>query len=76
MNIEKVRENITPRGDGNLLIAEQLFNDIIVGKREYNSERRRKLKDSISIKVIVMVRENITPRGDGNNITLPFPSTL
>ena len=36
-------------------------------KREYNSERRRKLK---SIPLITLsnlsIRENITPRGDGN----------
>ena len=36
-------------------------------KREYNSERRRKL-DFITVDYLQLlrIRENITPRGDGN----------
>ena len=41
---------------------------IYIDKREYNSERRRKLlKDKMVHKVKrEKIRENITPRGDGN----------
>ena len=62
-----IRENITPRGDGNFCNfiidnSVQLSN-----KREYNSERRRKLKIFIlSCRASLSIRENITPRGDGN----------
>ena len=38
-------------------------------KREYNSERRRKLIIIYNYsKISTIIRENITPRGDGNNI--------
>ena len=39
----RIRENITPRGDGNSKLALILFIGTSVHKREYNSERRRKL---------------------------------
>ena len=41
---------------------------MIHNKREYNSERRRKL-NTIKFKEIYLnsIRENITPRGDGND---------
>ena len=62
----KIRENITPRGDGNLTDTEIKYLPLI-NKREYNSERRRKLKDKIrSYTPLMQIRENITPRGDGN----------
>ena len=38
-----------------------------IDKREYNSERRRKLSFIYSFNFLrVKIRENITPRGDGN----------
>jgi len=38
-----------------------------IHKREYNSERRRKLEKINAACVInILIRENITPRGDGN----------
>ena len=40
-NIYLIRENITPIGDGNLLV--QNFHFLYSNKREYNSDRRRKL---------------------------------
>ena len=46
----------------------------MVYKREYNSERRRKLIDALdgfSLKDIAQIRENITPRGDGNILDVP-----
>ena len=61
-----IRENITPRGDGN--IYERMLRRDFKNKREYNSERRRKLILLISSpnKPDIIIRENITPRGDGN----------
>ena len=38
-----IRENITPRGDGNSLYFLASFRLAFLNKREYNSERRRKL---------------------------------
>ena len=39
-----IRENITPRGDGNyIFVMFLLLFDNYLHKREYNSERRRKL---------------------------------
>ena len=35
-------------------------------KREYNSDRRRKLSLVYQYKYLVKIRENITPIGDGN----------
>ena len=63
----KIRENITPRGDGNFRIYPNKEQKILLDKREYNSERRR--KQSFSFIVLLSfnsIRENITPRGDGN----------
>ena len=37
-----------------------------IHKREYNSERRRKLTNFTTSKIPIYIRENITPRGDGN----------
>ena len=39
----EIRENITPRGDGNFKMSctDTIYPDL--DKREYNSERRRKL---------------------------------
>ena len=44
------------------------MNVLPVHKREYNSERRRKLKiiDKNNEYFADKIRENITPRGDGN----------
>ena len=64
-----IRENITPRGDGNFISASDKLSNF--NKREYNSERRRKLfiiPKSI-IFFVEIIRENITPRGDGNYFT-------
>ena len=38
----QIRENITPRGDGNLILL-SIKRISFLHKREYNSERRRKL---------------------------------
>ena len=43
-----IRENITPRGDGNF-IDDEVEDPNLAYKREYNSERRRKLKNSLEI---------------------------
>ena len=64
-----IRENITPWGDGNINTAlAWLF--FLVNKREYNSERRRKLLTNVlqSSQLSSIIRENITPRGDGSNL--------
>jgi len=43
-NVKFIRENITPRGDGNKKwIISLIVPANITYKREYNSERRRKL---------------------------------
>ena len=39
-----------------------------VYKREYNSDRRRKLILFLAVCGIQIIRENITPIGDGNKI--------
>ena len=46
------------------------WNEVGENKREYNSERRRKLiLINLSIKKSMLkIRGNITPRGDGNMI--------
>ena len=63
-----IRENITPRGDGNININVYLYFPT-VHKREYNSERRRKrMAYEIVKKEREKIRENITPRGDGNQL--------
>ena len=64
----KIRENITPRGDGNLKIFFIIVREDRCHKREYNSERRRKLEGMYESKRVksILIRENITPRGDGN----------
>ena len=49
--IKSIRENITPRGDGNLINIPLL--KILLNKREYNSERRRKLNKYTTIKNII-----------------------
>ena len=41
--LNKIRENITPRGDGNAFKRLVYKLKLISYKREYNSERRRKL---------------------------------
>ena len=43
IELNYIRENITPRGDGNLQMV-QKDNGLVLylNKREYNSERRRK----------------------------------
>ena len=68
---QPIRENITPRGDGNLLIVYSSWLFLaLVHKREYNSERRRKHSKTDSVGRKLYIRENITPRGDGNFILL------
>ena len=63
--LNHIRENITPRGDGNM--GYKNYNLSYINKREYNSERRRKpIINIISIDNSNCIRENITPRGDGN----------
>ncbi len=52
----QIRENITPRGDGN-----QIGNAIANGadffdKREYNSERRRKLRTKLHHQTSILMR--------------------
>ena len=66
--IDIIRENITPRGDGNLKIFFIIVREDRCHKREYNSERRRKLEGMYESKRVksILIRENITPRGDGN----------
>ena len=67
--IKKIRENITPRGDGNSNKS-YIIKETFIDKREYNSERRRKLYIILLciLNIWFSIRENITPRGDGNFI--------
>ena len=44
-----IRENITPRGDGNCIVSQLYINATIYYKREYNSERRRKLLGALLV---------------------------
>ena len=46
-------------------------------KREYNSERRRKLTSPMPGSILdVKIRENITPRGDGNYLNSSYPFNI
>jgi len=58
-----IRENITPRGDGNLLEQIRYNTRKQYNKREYNSERRRKqYNTSFSLNIVVKnsISEDIT----------------
>ena len=68
MIYKKIRENITPIGDGNYIKSLLLLFKFL-NKREYNSDRRRKQLKKYLITLTNEIRENITPIGDGN--TLP-----
>ena len=49
-------------------MLEKLVDVYNYSKREYNSERRRKLENTTTLSAEdTEVRENITPRGDGNH---------
>jgi len=63
-----IRENITPIGDGNLTPYSFTISFNILNKREYNSDRRRKLETIKKLLAVstTTIRENITPIGDGN----------
>ena len=61
----KIREQITPKGDGNFLSI--VLNKIsFLDQRTDNSERRRKLKSNEDREKFILIREQITPKGDGN----------
>ena len=66
---QQIRENITPIGDGNFLTARSFNSFTFNYKREYNSDRRRKLLIIVIFHQIdnTQIRENITPIGDGNS---------
>ena len=71
-----IRENITPRGDGNCVKIAVCSSLLFFYKREYNSERRR--KHTLVTKIYhskIIIRENITPRGDGNKKDISFLSS-
>ena len=64
---EKIRENITPRGDGNngICSVQMLWEKIrenITPRGDGNLGKNKPLNHSENH----MIRENITPRGDGN----------
>ena len=51
----EIRENITPRGDGNCMdIKDAIKTSSLAYKREYNSERRRKLQPPSAPKLKVL----------------------
>ena len=57
INSSIIRENITPRGDGNFLTVLVLLNRLHLYKREYNSERRRKLFTIVQIYKIISLHK-------------------
>ena len=68
----KIRENITPIGDGNSSSQYFIFpKNVALDKREYNSDRRRKFYILVQFfqSYTNEIRENITPIGDGNLIS-------
>ena len=60
MYLRSIRKNITPIGDGNLFKLSIMFCNVPLDKKEYNSDRRRKLitcKRNIKIELIKNKKE-------------------
>ena len=72
----RIRNERTPKGDGNLVILIIILNLRIHNKKWENSERRRKLVH-IHMQLIYyyyLIRNERTPKGDGNVFSSSFIS--
>ena len=71
MKYQIIRENITPRGDGNTsgaIYITRIVNGSIIRENITPRGDGNKATTSFLNQSIQLIRENITPRGDGNKL--------